>query len=85
MFAAPGVYAVLIGSGVSTEAGIPTGQRIIEDLIRKVATNRGVGDVGEDPVAWWETTSGERPRYDGLLEKPRANGRSASLAASRVF
>ena len=33
----PGVYAVLVGSGVSRTAKIPTGWEIILDLIRKLA------------------------------------------------
>jgi hypothetical protein len=81
MFAAPGVYAFLVGSGMSTEAGVLTGQRIIDDLIRKVAQNRGIGDVEDDPVAWWEKTSGETARYDVLLEQlaPTNEARRALL------
>jgi hypothetical protein len=40
----------------------------MEDLIRRVARNRGIEDPGEDPVSWWEKATGERPRWDGLLE-----------------
>ena len=80
MFGSPGVYAVLVGSGVSTEAGILTGQRIMEDLIRSVAVNRGVDHLEEDPVAA-EKTSGERPRWDVLLERlaPTAEARRSLL------
>ena len=41
MHANPGVYALLIGSGVSKSAGIPTGLEIVLDLIRKVAYKEG--------------------------------------------
>lgn len=37
----PGIYALLIGSGVSRSAGIPTGWEITRDLIRRVAINQG--------------------------------------------
>jgi hypothetical protein len=33
----PGVYALLLGSGVSSGAGIPTGWAIVEDLARRLA------------------------------------------------
>ena len=36
-----GVYALLLGSGVSRAAGVPTGWEIAEDLIRKLALLKG--------------------------------------------
>lgn len=36
-----GVYALLLGSGVSRAAGIPTGWEIVADLIRKIAEVEG--------------------------------------------
>ena len=47
-----GVYALLLGSGVSRSAGIPTGWEIVLDLIRKLAHLEGV-DCGVDPAAWY--------------------------------
>jgi hypothetical protein len=41
MHANPGVYAVLVGSGVSRAAKIPTGWEITLDLIEKLAALRG--------------------------------------------
>lgn len=69
MFAAPGVYAFLVGSGLSSAAGILTGERIVLDLIRKVAMNRGIDpdELGDDPVEWWARQSGTPPRYDELF------------------
>jgi len=51
MQAAPGVNAVLIGSGLSTAAGIPTGWQVVEDLIRKLASAEGVdpAELGDQP------------------------------------
>jgi len=65
----PGVYAVLIGSGVSSAAGVMTGFQIAEDLVRRVATSRGVDleSVGLTPAEWWTEETGEELSYDSLL------------------
>jgi hypothetical protein len=49
----PGVYALLLGSGVSTDAGVPTGWGIVEDLIRKLADAQDK-DPDPDPFEWYE-------------------------------
>jgi hypothetical protein len=41
-----GVFAVLLGSGVSRAADIPTGWEITLDLIRRVGTAQGVIRLG---------------------------------------
>jgi len=51
MQASPGVYAVLLGSGVSRSAGIPTGWEVQLDLIRRVATLEKE-NAGSDPEDW---------------------------------
>ena len=61
-----GAYAVLLGSGVSAAAGIPTGWQIVSDLVTKVANLEG-SDSGDDPVAWYKQRYGEEPDYSGLL------------------
>jgi hypothetical protein len=63
----PGVYALLLGSGVSRSAGMPTGWEVVTDLILKLAsvTNE---DAGPDPEAWFSKKFGEAPTYSGLLE-----------------
>ncbi len=48
----PGVYAVLIGSGVSRQAEILTGWEITCDLIRKLAASCGE-DCAPDPERWY--------------------------------
>jgi len=45
-----GVYALLLGSGVSKAAEIPTGWGVVEDLIEKVAEIEGAEP--EDPFEW---------------------------------
>ncbi|GAH79535.1 unnamed protein product, partial [marine sediment metagenome] len=37
MYSSPGVYALLLGSGISRDAGIPTGWEITLDLIKNIA------------------------------------------------
>ena len=63
----PGVYALLLGSGVSSGAGIMTGWQITLDLVRKLAASQQE-DVGDDPASWYESKYGELPNYSRLLE-----------------
>jgi hypothetical protein len=62
-----GVYALLVGSGVSRSAGIPTGWEIILDLIRKLARLENE-DCEPDPAAWYKTKFGEDPDYSKILD-----------------
>lgn len=61
-----GVYAVLIGSGVSRSAGIPTGWDITLDLVSKLADLRCEA-TDDDPEGWYRETAGKTPEYDDLL------------------
>ncbi|GMV68155.1 MAG: hypothetical protein AMXMBFR76_05940 [Pseudomonadota bacterium] len=63
----PGVYAVLVGSGVSRSAQIPTGWETTLDLVRKLA---GVADesCGADPATWYRERYGKEPDYSDLLD-----------------
>lgn len=63
-----GVYALLVGSGVSRKARIPTGWAIVEDLIKRLACTRGE-DCSPDPSAWYAKTFGEGADYSRLLEQ----------------
>jgi hypothetical protein len=76
----PGVYALLVGSGVSRGAEIPTGWEVIENLIRKLANADGE-DPGPDPAEWYRDEYGDEPRYDDLLEQlaPSKEDRQALL------
>jgi hypothetical protein len=69
MQAAPGVYAVLVGSGMSSAAGIPTGWQVVEDLVRRVAAAERMPpeDLGDDPAGWWIRSGRPDLRYDTLL------------------
>ncbi len=66
MAAQKGIYAALLGSGISRAAGIPTGWEVVIDLIRKLAAARGV-DCGPEPDAWYRTEFGREPGYSALL------------------
>lgn len=63
----PGAYAVLVGSGVSVGAGIPTGWQVVLDLISKVARVLGE-DPGDDVARWYQERFGEEPDYGKLLD-----------------
>ncbi|HEY3331981.1 MAG TPA: SIR2 family protein [Capsulimonadaceae bacterium] len=62
-----GVYAVLLGSGISRAATIPTGYEITLDLIRKIARSQKE-DAGSSPEDWFRNKYNEAPRYDTLLK-----------------
>lgn len=63
-----GIYAVLLGSGVSKSAGIPTGWDIVLDLIRKLAVLKG--ETAEpDPEVWYKSLTGSPPDYSDILDE----------------
>lgn len=61
-----GVYALLLGSGLSRAASIPTGWDITVDLVRRVALASGVPEQ-EDWAQWHRDTAGAEPDYSALL------------------
>ena len=67
MQANPGVYALLLGSGLSRSATIPTGWEIVLDLLGKLAAARDQStDV--DLEQWYLDEYGEAPDYSKLLD-----------------
>ncbi len=65
----PGVYALLLGSGLSSAARIPTGWQVTLDLIRKLAATHGVAfDNDEEAERWYRDTYDEAPDYSDLLD-----------------
>ena len=67
MYANKGIYDVILGSGISRSAGIPTGWEVVIDLIRKLALLQGK-DCEPDPADWYKKTFGHEPNYSTLLE-----------------
>jgi NAD-dependent SIR2 family protein deacetylase len=64
----PGVYAVLLGSGVSRSAGIPTGWEITLELIRRAGIAAGAGEQ-DDWHRWYVEQRDQQPNYSTLLEE----------------
>lgn len=63
-----GVYALLLGSGISRAAGIPTGWEVVIDLIHIVAKLEGE-DCEPDPAGWYRTKHSKEPDYSKLLDE----------------
>jgi hypothetical protein len=68
MFENPGVYAVLLGSGVSRSAGIPTGWEITLELVRRAGIAAGAGEQ-DDWHRWYVEQREQQPNYSTLLEE----------------
>jgi hypothetical protein len=68
LYSNKGAYALLLGSGTSSAAQIPTGYSVVLDLLRKVARLRGE-DCEPDPAMWWEERVGKKPDYSELLDR----------------
>lgn len=67
MFENKGVYALLLGSGVSRAAEIPTGWEIVLELVRRVGALEGVPEQ-LDWAVWHQERFGEPPNYSKLLD-----------------
>lgn len=63
-----GIYALLLGSGISSSASIPTGWAIVKDLIRQIAKLEGE-DFGNDAETWYINKFGTEPNYSELLNE----------------
>ncbi len=63
-----GAYALLIGSGVSRSAGIPTGWEITLELVKKLAAASG-SELKSTAEDWFRDTYGREPDYSDLLDQ----------------
>ncbi|NIE77112.1 hypothetical protein F3J45_21980 [Pantoea sp. Ap-967] len=68
MFENKGVYAVLLGSGVSRSAGIPTGWEITMELVKRWGIATGAGEQ-DNWHSWYVDQTGKQPNYSALLEQ----------------
>jgi NAD-dependent SIR2 family protein deacetylase len=71
MHAQPGVYALLLGSGVSTGAGVPTGWGVVKELVRRIAAVEDPDSMSQaeaDPEQWWREHHDGELGYAALLE-----------------
>jgi hypothetical protein len=85
MHANPGVYALLLGSGLSSSAGIPTGWGIVEDLTDKLALAAGEEIApGQTRDGWFRDHFGTDAAYSSLLDELAAT-RSERQALLRGY
>lgn len=87
MYAQPGVYALLIGSGTSTGTGMPTGYGVIKSLVRQAAAASGhpIGE-NDDVEAWWaEYGDDQELGYSNLLEQMAPNQAARSALLTEFF
>src|SRR5258708_39457227 len=63
----PGVYALLVGSGLSRAAGIPTGWEITLDLIKRLGAVRGIKNSANWEV-WYREQFEKPPSYSEVLD-----------------
>lgn len=66
IYGSPGVYALLVGSGLSRGAGIPTGWEVTLDLVRRRALAQGESDQS-DWEAWYRRNFTTEPNYSNLV------------------
>lgn len=66
MEANKGVYALLLGSGVSYSANIPTGWGILKELCRRIMELKK--ENHDDPIQWYENFFKKTPAYDEVIE-----------------
>lgn len=70
LFDSPGVYAVLVGSGMSSDAGIMTGWEVAQELVRRVARDQKIDleASGLKPEEWWGQQGFGELLYSNLIE-----------------
>lgn len=68
MYSNKGIYALLLGSGISYSSGILTGWGIVLDLIQKISQIQGE-DCGENPDEWYRNKYSKEPDYSELLDE----------------
>jgi hypothetical protein len=68
MQSSKGVFALLLGSGVSYTSKIPTGWAITLDLVRQIAKLENE-DCGDKPEVWYHQKFGKEPDYSDLLDR----------------
>lgn len=68
IFSNKGVYALLLGSGISKNAGIPTGWDIVQDMIEKLAILKKE-EFPTTPQEWFEKKYGIEANYSTILGK----------------
>ncbi|MDP4552948.1 SIR2 family protein [Alkalihalobacillus macyae] len=60
-----GVYALLLGSGISYSASIPTGWGILKLLCKRIMELEG--ECEQDEIKWYTEKFGKEPLYDEII------------------
>ncbi len=68
IFSNKGIYALLLGSGISRPSGIPTSWDIVLDLINKLAVLKRE-ECKPDPITWFKNKYSKEPDYSNILSK----------------
>ena len=66
MYSNKGAYALLLGSGISRSAHIPSGWEVEEKLIQKIGVSQGVAE-SEDWHQWYKDCYKQSASYSALL------------------
>jgi len=66
--AGKGEYALLLGSGLSSSAGIPTGWEILTELCRERMILEKQNSE-KDPIIWYKNKYKKEPLYDEVIKK----------------
>lgn len=81
-----GVYALMLGSGISRAANIPTGWEVTLDLIGRIAAMKSAGEACHaGPEAWFRAEFGCEPSYSDLLEHLAISPAERTAALARYF
>ncbi len=79
-----GVYALLLGSGVSRAANIPTGWEIVMYLVKRLATlNKAVYETDNEYIDWYMARYNKYPDYRDVIKEiaPSPSDRRKLLAS----
>lgn len=83
---AKGVYALLLGSGISRAAKVPTGWEVTLDLIRQIAAIMNENErCQNNPEEWYRNLFKSDPDYSSLLEKLAVSPAERTAALARYF
>ena len=83
---AKGVYALLLGSGISRAANVPTGWEVTLDLIRRIAATMNESEECQNnPEEWYRSRYKGDPDYSRLLEQLATSPAERTAMLARYF
>jgi len=81
-----GVYALLLGSGISYSASIPTRWGVLKELCRRIMISNGAEK--QDEMEWYKDNFGKLPLYDeviGMLAKTSSERNGLLRPLYKIF